>query len=452
MATISDILIRMKELAVQASSGQFSSIERSILDSEFQALSSEITRISNDPEFNGSLLIAGSGDCVTDQLATTGELATQGFAITYDTNVTTSGDAYRLSYDYTAATSQQLSLTNVNTGDRVTVDIEAAIDAVLAARATPGTPSTGNLVAGESVDVVFTSLGITVTVDNNFNRTADQITEGALAFDASSTLTITTADVTFNNSGLTNTGLTELLAVGTYAAATGLLTLNVASSGSGDATFAATAGLEFSLNGGAYGATTADFDAATVQTVSVRLATSQDVLGTMTFTNVERTGATDTLVIDIGNLAFGQSTVVGGTNTSFTFKVGTGNQTYDSLTFTVNASSASALGVLGTAQSGLIGITTINLAETASTAISAAIDTLNQSRSDIGAAQNRLAFAANNLATAIENAEAARSSLLDLDVAAEITVFTSKQILIQTGVSMLAQANQLPQNLLRLFQ
>ena len=136
----------------------------------------------------------------------------------------------------------------------------------------------------------------------------------------------------------------------------------------------------------------------------------------------------------------------------FTFKVGTGNQSYDSLTFTVTASSASALGVLGTDQSGLIGITTANLAETASTAVSAAIDTLNQSRSDIGAAQNRLTFAANFLATSIENMEAARSTLLDLDVAAEITVFTSKQILIQTGVAMLAQANQLPQNLLRLFQ
>ena len=74
------------------------------------------------------------------------------------------------------------------------------------------------------------------------------------------------------------------------------------------------------------------------------------------------------------------------------------------------------------------------------------------SRSDIGAAQNRLTFASSNLSSAIENAEAARSTLLDLDVAAEISTFTAKQILVQTGVSMLAQANQLPQNLLRLFQ
>ena len=153
-----------------------------------------------------------------------------------------------------------------------------------------------------------------------------------------------------------------------------------------------------------------------------------------------------TVTVDLGNLLFGNTVAKGSSTTDFTFKVGTGNQTFDSLTFTVNAASASALKVDTTS------ITTAALAETASTAVSAAIDTLNQSRSTVGAAQNRLTFASNNLATAIENAEAARSNLLDLDVAAEITVFTSKQVLLQTGIAMLAQANQLPQNLLRLFQ
>ena len=61
-----------------------------------------------------------------------------------------------------------------------------------------------------------------------------------------------------------------------------------------------------------------------------------------------------------------------------------------------------------------------------------------------------LALVARNLG----RSEVGRSwmAVRDLDVAAEISVFTSKQILIQTGVAMLAQANQLPQNLLRLFQ
>ena len=91
-------------------------------------------------------------------------------------------------------------------------------------------------------------------------------------------------------------------------------------------------------------------------------------------------------------------------------------------------------------------------ADLASVAVAAAIDTLQTARASIGASQNRLGFAAANLATATENAEAARSSLMDLDIAAEMTVFTSKQILVQAGVAMLAQANQMPQTLLRLFQ
>jgi flagellin len=145
------------------------------------------------------------------------------------------------------------------------------------------------------------------------------------------------------------------------------------------------------------------------------------------------------------NMAFADQTG-DATLTSFTFKVGTGNETYDSLTFSVNAASASALSLDSNA------IDTAANAETASAAVSAAIDTLNESRSVVGAAQNRLSFAAQNLASAIENAEAARSTLLDLDVAKEITTFTSKQVLLQTGIAMLAQANQMPQNLLRLFQ
>jgi flagellin len=73
-------------------------------------------------------------------------------------------------------------------------------------------------------------------------------------------------------------------------------------------------------------------------------------------------------------------------------------------------------------------------------------------RSQVGASQNRLEFAAANIATATENTESARSQLLDLDVASEMTTFVSKQILTQAGVAMLSQAQRMPQELLRLFQ
>ena len=97
-------------------------------------------------------------------------------------------------------------------------------------------------------------------------------------------------------------------------------------------------------------------------------------------------------------------------------------------------------------------LTSQSQADLASESLTSAIDTLQVARAEVGAAQNRLEFAAANIATTVENTEAARSGLMDLDVASEMTIFTSKNILVQAGVSMLAQANQLPQNLLRLFQ
>ncbi|HTI86219.1 MAG TPA: flagellin, partial [Alphaproteobacteria bacterium] len=57
-----------------------------------------------------------------------------------------------------------------------------------------------------------------------------------------------------------------------------------------------------------------------------------------------------------------------------------------------------------------------------------------------------------NLATSVQNSEAARSSLMDLDMASEMTKFTSAKVLEDAGISMLAQANQLPQSLMKLFQ
>jgi flagellin len=133
-------------------------------------------------------------------------------------------------------------------------------------------------------------------------------------------------------------------------------------------------------------------------------------------------------------------------DTTLTFKIGTGTvAAEDDLTFTISGVTATDLTVKGD------DILNTTNTETALTNLSTAIDTLNTARAEIGAAQNRLDYATANLQIAIENSEAARSTLLDLDLA-EMTNFTSKQVLMQSGVAMLAQANQLPQNLLRLLQ
>ena len=135
----------------------------------------------------------------------------------------------------------------------------------------------------------------------------------------------------------------------------------------------------------------------------------------------------------------------GSSSLDLTFKLGTGTETEDSLSFTLDAINTTSLGLGGTT------IDTESNSNAALEAVNNAIDSLNEFRSDVGAAQNRLDFASSNLNVSVENAEAARSTLVDLDIAQEMTKFSSKQVLMQAGVAMLAQANQMPQNLLRLL-
>ncbi|WP_308127867.1 flagellin N-terminal helical domain-containing protein [Modestobacter italicus] len=83
--------------------------------------------------------------------------------------------------------------------------------------------------------------------------------------------------------------------------------------------------------------------------------------------------------------------------------------------------------------------------------IDAAIKTVSTTRADLGAIQNRFEHTVNNLNVAIENVTASESRIRDTDMASEMTNFTRAQILTQAGTAMLAQANQAPQNILRLL-
>jgi flagellin len=96
-------------------------------------------------------------------------------------------------------------------------------------------------------------------------------------------------------------------------------------------------------------------------------------------------------------------------------------------------------------------VDTIVNAQAAGTAVDAAIDLLLSARSTLGAQMSRFDFVSANLATSVENIDAARSTLMDVDVAAEMANFSSKQVVMQASVAMLAQANQMPQNLLKLL-
>ena len=176
------------------------------------------------------------------------------------------------------------------------------------------------------------------------------------------------------------------------------------------------------------GSLTLNFDAAGVElTLGDQFAVATDITSANVFTAQTGTAATASATLN--------------------FQVGIGTSaTVDQIQVSINGGTANSLGVSGQ------NVSTSGAAGTASTAIDAALSSVNTARAELGAFSNRLEFAAANISVAIENVSAAKSSLLDVDVAQEITEFTSTQVLIQAGVSMLAQANQQPSLLLRLLQ
>ncbi len=91
-------------------------------------------------------------------------------------------------------------------------------------------------------------------------------------------------------------------------------------------------------------------------------------------------------------------------------------------------------------------------ANTAISTIDSAIKLVSEERSKLGAYQNRLEHTINNLTTTSENLTAAESRIRDVDMAEEMMKFTKNNILSQAATSMLAQANQMPQQVLQLLQ
>jgi flagellin len=117
----------------------------------------------------------------------------------------------------------------------------------------------------------------------------------------------------------------------------------------------------------------------------------------------------------------------------------------DDLNIKLTSATVKALGLSG------ININSAADARKASEAIDLAINTVNTGLANIGAQQSRFEFIQANIATQVENSKAARGTFYDVDMAMEMIDFTKSQTLMQAGVSMMAQANQMPQQLLRLI-
>ena len=141
-------------------------------------------------------------------------------------------------------------------------------------------------------------------------------------------------------------------------------------------------------------------------------------------------------------------------------------ETYEAIIHIVDSSTVFQIGAnegediaidIGNMSAGSLGVTNINVTtrEAASKSIGlidAAINKVSSQRAKIGAYQNALDYTSENLTTTMTNLTAAESRIRDADMAREMMNFVKLQILNQSGTSMLAQANQLPQSIMSLLQ
>jgi flagellin len=155
----------------------------------------------------------------------------------------------------------------------------------------------------------------------------------------------------------------------------------------------------------------------------------------------------------LGGTTFNGKAILGDDATGLTFQIGANTTADDTITVTTeNLTTATDITAV-TGTSAVIDATaTSGALKTVIDDIDTALDAVNNTRATFGATQSRFEAVISNLQQAVENQSAARSRIMDADFASETAAMSRAQILQQAGTAMVAQANALPQQVLRLLQ
>jgi flagellin len=146
--------------------------------------------------------------------------------------------------------------------------------------------------------------------------------------------------------------------------------------------------------------------------------------------------------------SYGTSALLDGTFSNQSLQVGAFDNSNQQLVLTIGAATTGALGVATSS----VSVASQASAQAAVSAVQAAISSVASIEANVGATQNQLAVVVANLTVGQQNLQSAYSGLVDVNFAQETTTFTTDQILMQSGVSMLSQAQQTPSLVLKLLQ
>jgi flagellin len=493
-----NILQRMRELAVQSSNGIYNDSDRDTLNAETQQLKSELDRIAKTTSFNGRSLLDGTvgnttlqvgalqnqtidvkiGSFSTNSLggasadvvgaATTGGLASLSAMVA--ATWTINDVAIKSLADAVAGTTLEKKMAALN------ADIEGSgATASTLVEKTAETVGSGVLVAGTSqltitvVDKFGNSQASIITGTSNMDELVDKINKetnvqaklnenGKLVLSAENAVSIATVDTATNDGA---TGITDgtfnfrLVFNDTSADQSGV---KIERGGSGSAALEAALGINVQDDNG-------NLQGATVGAAAGTLNKGDLILNGVEIKAITLVAVAATNQAEIIKKLNEQSAETGvvayaGTEaTAIALRSTTGDPI--SIKYGANATAATVLAQTGfkelNASEGVGSVSSVDVstaegAQKAIGIIDKAIDQVSSTRADLGAVNNRLDFTVSNLANISEKTSAARSRINDADFAQETAALSRSQVLQQAATAMLAQSNARPQQVLSLLR
>lgn len=451
LTEVHSILNRLVELGTESANGIYQSDDRQKIQDEVSQSLEEIDRISQATNFNGINLLDGSlggskgafsktatsGNSFKTTDATqgkysTGAIITNAGANGIDANITAAGDTVSLTVNFMLNGKQNhTTVSYTHTG---------------------GTPSAAD-VQKNLVEQLKSS-----PLATYFNISGD----GTAALDLTSKTAglqgpkITGIDYTFTRpvgnggAGSTISDKTALTAstAGTDAFTTvsvgqGTIKANSSESAVKDAIFEVN-GRKFAI---AENSAAADMLAKQYKDVSfvISSGTPADDHAALASLIQKETGFVAQASGADGIKVFATGTAASGAS-GLTLQIGDTADEYNKVTVSVDDMSASGLGLTG------LQVTEQGIAADSITQVKSAIEKVSTNRGKLGALQNRMEHTINNLSVTTENMTAAESRVRDTDMAKEMMAFTKNNVLVQAAQSMLAQANQQPQQVLQLLR
>jgi flagellin len=481
---VQDMMNRMVTLATESANGTYQDdVDRDALQSEVDALKSEINRIADSANFNGINLLDGSlggGSTSANGATFTGaevakyteaNFSTTSFGtVKFSTVVTNVIDTFNidgqtLTIDWSKGDAKLLAdnIKNVTgaPGTAATKDWAKKLeDFFNDAMQEQGLSGSVNVTSSGDGKLKIESNNKTASSEVSFigtNNSDATKSVGSILFETSAknaASSINKATQTYNGDTFAATdkfimkinGVEVNVTTGTAATkgsttmsavATALTTAIQTAAGNYNTALGLTAGAKDSTSG-LTGLTTTDF---TVEvddgSFVVKYEGDQDV--NFSFKDVgERTVAS--------SLGLSGGSSQAGGNRGLKLQIGDTSDSYNQMTVSINNMHTTTLGIDS------IDISNQASAGEAISIIKNAINQVSSTRGDLGAIQNRLEHTSNNLSVMTENIQDAESTIRDTDIADEMMAYTKNNILIQSAQAMLAQANSVPQGVLQLLQ